>query len=479
MRPEGAYPLVKNCQTCPADSGGQHKHDQQDRVKQVDFASSGTPDKVSYFAYTGEGYRVVVQDGSTAPTYWAYDGSNLLTEKQPGGTIEARYKHNHVLPPGIGSITEAENSTGGILHPAFDERGSPWTMAQSGSSDPEVVNLYKFGAFGEKVSAAEISHANPRMRFMTPGLVRMGFANLEAYSPVLGGPLYVPGPGVLSVGKANEFRELLGAQADPRDVVPPLPWFARDYIGRRIATWLFDKWGWTLTAQEGPSSGAAPAEAMICGPDVTAALTAVLGRIKSDFDSRSDYLRVSTSGYGKGTLCDGLLDYVHGLRAWDIIELFEYPQRAGWSPCTGGLCAIPRQPCGDSVEILGHCYHSGVVNYIMFGFITQLCHSWQRSFSWFADWIPESSPAGHIPMANAGHELYATTGSEWMYGAPTPHYEDQLVMRTIGRAIALGKPLQGLKHFLHRWEPHSKRAHKACVTEKCPSPAPTLTYRWQ
>jgi outer membrane protein OmpA-like peptidoglycan-associated protein len=139
-----------------------------------------------------------------------------------------------------------------------------------------------------------------------------------------------------------------------------------------------------------------PSNYYICGPDITSALTKLLGTVDTWFWGLTSFQRTrSCEALGPGAPLVG----VDPLSAWDTWDLF-LPNTSwldfyfrDWS------CGSPRDPgcaadptrhlcekvgtCGNSVVVDGKCMLAGTANYALFGKICRLCHdydgSWNRS----------------------------------------------------------------------------------------------------
>ncbi|MFN8221767.1 MAG: hypothetical protein U0R50_00810 [Gaiellales bacterium] len=111
-----------------------------------------------------------------------------------------------------------------------------------------------------------------------------------------------------------------------------------------------------------------------CGPDITAALEAALGRVKSEFAGWSDAKRL--------VACTGLTTIPAAAFTWDIREL---------GP--GGRADFTRRhqgctTCGFAVQVGRDCHYSGSVNYIAYGAMMRLCHDHYASEgSSFKEWF--------------------------------------------------------------------------------------------
>jgi hypothetical protein len=136
---------------------------------------------------------------------------------------------------------------------------------------------------------------------------------------------------------------------------------------------------------EGEAAQAAPQR--ICGPDITAPLSALLGTVEPWFRGLSGFEQDrSCMGIGPG----GFLAGVNPIMAWDTRELFL--PNTGWldSYFRSNSCGSPRDSrcdtdpqrhtceapgtCGNSVVVGGQCMLAGTANYALFGEMCRVCH---------------------------------------------------------------------------------------------------------
>ncbi len=104
----------------------------------------------------------------------------------------------------------------------------------------------------------------------------------------------------------------------------------------------------------------------VCGPDVTAQVTAALSGVRSTFGS--------WSANEKNAACEAADNASAGaVTSWDILPLFHGSN--GWILRFRPACATAgAQPlCGSSVQVGGDCYFSGTANYVLFGVMCSLC----------------------------------------------------------------------------------------------------------
>jgi len=140
------------------------------------------------------------------------------------------------------------------------------------------------------------------------------------------------------------------------------------------------------------ASGTPPPGAMICGPDVTANVEAVLDQMTRDFRSWSASDRFSR--------CTALYAPTSYEVAWDILQLSPRvtPLRddpatpedestwSAWFERISPNCAIPRFPCGPTVTFHGMCVHSQILNYMQWGLMNRLCGGGRAQDYSLIDW---------------------------------------------------------------------------------------------
>ena len=115
---------------------------------------------------------------------------------------------------------------------------------------------------------------------------------------------------------------------------------------------------------EQPASRPKPkAGTKICGPDVTEQVIDILDLMKRvwaswDADTRKEH-------------CWKIVSPRTALGAWDMAPFS--PSSYKDLRVVPDYCAIPEWPCGATVEFMGHCVPSQVVNYLQWGAMTRLC----------------------------------------------------------------------------------------------------------
>lgn len=186
-RYDGAQRMLEGRTTAAGGQSTYFSHDQRDRVTAIDFKSTGSPDAARSFSYNGVGERLVVNDGST--TYWQHDGSKLILERNTSGSDQRKYRLNEG-DKGAGSAVQiyALPDTGpDLMYPGFDERGTMRIVLTTGLAGNYWTD--RFGVpLGEFSTAPEV--ANQRLRYMSPGMVKLATANQRLY--LTPGGVYIP-----------------------------------------------------------------------------------------------------------------------------------------------------------------------------------------------------------------------------------------------------------------------------------------------
>lgn len=150
------------------------------------------------------------------------------------------------------------------------------------------------------------------------------------------------------------------------------------------------------------STNTAIAPRYVCGPDVTDKIFQTFRAMKIIFDQATDEQRTAA--------CINLYGIPNALYSWDLVgfspseapssetTLFGNPKEdvttcytgKGWLKYAGGgiwkpfkpwftgyskACAIPRpnEACAATVQFMGTCQHTQVVNYVMWGMMNRLC----------------------------------------------------------------------------------------------------------
>jgi hypothetical protein len=183
--------------------------------------------------------------------------------------------------------------------------------------------------------------------------------------------------------------------------------------------------------------------ANICGPDIGAQLQNVLADVRATFNGNR-WAREQ-----KEELCDAVrsrnpLKLHQTVEAWDICQLYlpyttwlynpALQQNSCGMPAKGepgkrAIETLPDSPCGNSVEVNGHCYLAGTVNYALFGEISRLCHDEFQDrfdmremieliFDWkvirddpdppiaWAVWAYQRKPLSDVPTGRAANRDY-------------------------------------------------------------------------
>ncbi|MEQ9811173.1 MAG: hypothetical protein RLO50_00210 [Azospirillaceae bacterium] len=135
-----------------------------------------------------------------------------------------------------------------------------------------------------------------------------------------------------------------------------------------------------------------PPGAMICGPDVTANVEAVLDQMTRDFRSWSASERLRR--------CTALYAPTSYEIAWDILQMSPRVTPLNDDPTTpedestwpawferiSPNCAIPRFPCGPTVTFHGMCVHAQILNYMQWGLMNRLCGGGRAQDYSLIDW---------------------------------------------------------------------------------------------
>jgi hypothetical protein len=143
----------------------------------------------------------------------------------------------------------------------------------------------------------------------------------------------------------------------------------------------FDKTGYPICCEPGETfcdepnaQGGVICCSKRCGPDITDALEAALGRVKSEFGRWGAVKRYDA--------CIGLVTLPAAAFSWDIRELGPGGRQAFTARYEG--C----ESCGYSVQVGRGCHYSGSVNYVSYGVMMRLCHDYlSQEDSAIADWF--------------------------------------------------------------------------------------------
>lgn len=216
---------------------------------------------------------------------------------------------------------------------------------------------------------------------------------------------------------------------------------------------------------------------LICGPDITKNVLNVLDKIFRDFDSWDIYKRERK--------CKGITEsnpYFDS--AWDIDQLSPgmvpgKPGQTGWFQSYARPCCTPDDPCAPTVRFLGACHHAQVVNYVLWGAMTQLCG--YSTTNPLRHWIRSGTPL--IPGTDRRRSL----------GGSDPNYAEQKVMSQVGETYMkrlweqkrdegrfvrsdeqwqriFDERRQELEKIISANETNSHRPEKACTAKCEPTP---------
>jgi hypothetical protein len=189
-------------------------YDQRDWVTKAAFAKTSSPDTTHEWGYIGSGERVLMigGQGGTTPTYLAYDGSKLLTERDENAFTYGRYRHGSYV-----GVEDQESGT--VMTPSVDERGSVLYLADAPSGGSAV-----YTAFGWEVTNTLAT--TTRLMFMPSLFEKLNLSNMQLSMTATG--LYWPlfGVGLLGQRLVSGRRDDDGD--DPRDTPPPV------YYGEEI-----------------------------------------------------------------------------------------------------------------------------------------------------------------------------------------------------------------------------------------------------
>jgi hypothetical protein len=192
------YDKSRRLQSQASSTGETHyfTFNQRNMVTQIqDFGGS---DANRYFTYNGLGERVFGIDGTTTPSYWAYDRGRLVRENQ--NSSSTHYRHNAARQRCRGSLVEVILADGASTAcPATDHLGTLQKLVGSGPTLP--TSSYEFTRSGERLGIGDLLGGSPanREQFAPPlevlaskmtqvtHLLPVGGANLPAEGLSVGG----------------------------------------------------------------------------------------------------------------------------------------------------------------------------------------------------------------------------------------------------------------------------------------------------
>lgn len=154
-------------------------YNQENRLKKITY-SNGAPQ--NEFLYSGDGLRVQKKVGTGTPTVFIYDGSTVIAEATPSGTITAWYLPGiseyrpgssftgYYRENGIGSTLELRNAGGGLESKyLYDAYGVTYAQQQNQSTPYRFVGRH--GYYSEDESGLVLLGARyymPKLgRFLT------------------------------------------------------------------------------------------------------------------------------------------------------------------------------------------------------------------------------------------------------------------------------------------------------------------------
>lgn len=154
------------------------------------------------------------------------------------------------------------------------------------------------------------------------------------------------------------------------------------------ATWTCPKCSGCGTYENTCSGGPQPEGCKKCGPDISDALGAAIGRTKSAFAGWST-LRQQAA-------CDVLIEPPFATFSWDVSEL---------SPAGRAKFVKKSQPdcgtCGNAVQVGRDCHFAGSANYVLYGAMMRLCHDhYEQStvFKFAASFFTASAMSTYIEV---------------------------------------------------------------------------------
>lgn len=150
-----------------------------------------------------------------------------------------------------------------------------------------------------------------------------------------------------------------------------------------------------------PAPTGATSTSFACGVDVTQKMIAAINSTKRTF--------ARWNNKDKNTACKALTSWSTGSFAWDIIELHLQVTSDTLNKPFRPQCATSgaNPPCGSSVTVQNSCHFAGSANYVIFGVMCRLCHSFydnllqQNSSNWdiFLDAVSDYSPRDILRMS--------------------------------------------------------------------------------
>jgi hypothetical protein len=181
----------------------------------------------------------------------------------------------------------------------------------------------------------------------------------------------------------------------------------------------------------------------VCGPDVTAQVSAAVANTRTTFGG--------WSSSDKSDACHALNSLSTGAYAWDILELHNNAWILDYRPACATKGASP--PCGSTVKVGSDCHYAGSVNYVIFGTMCDLCRSHftaikssdasdfdEASMLKYINWYKGTGFTGlATPSANFGpSKEWAKAGFAGWPGGSTPAGDRNTCAPTCGTAYSGG-----------------------------------------
>lgn len=177
----------------------------------------------------------------------------------------------------------------------------------------------------------------------------------------------------------------------------------------------------------------------VCGPDVTDYL---LGLLQSMVEWYSQQ-----SAEGQAKACSAL----YGLQfngAWDMTNFApadsnrEKDEYLWWGRMFPDVCARPKYPCGATVEFLGQCLDTQIVNYVQWGAVNQLCGTVERGrLAHTARTVALGVFSGRAPWSESpvydAQDAMSMVGERWAGGSGNLRDRKERVEGFLRRWIAL------------------------------------------
>ena len=173
----------------------------------------------------------------------------------------------------------------------------------------------------------------------------------------------------------------------------------------------------TPTPREKP-----PKDARICGPDLTKYVLDILAFVRKTWESWDKAEQEKR--------CSRLTDIRYALAAWDMAPFA--PEAYDQLRVVPEYCAV-NWPCTGTVEFMGHCLPSQVVNYIQWGAMNRLCGN--RAMGIFVHSLRDTVSSLVSSVVNVV-TLNASLGNP----AKGKNYDGQYAMSVIGYYFMSKKP---------------------------------------